>query len=702
MSDLHNNHVIQTMSPVADRQSAAKPIFNANFVHPNPIIIPPMQPIANIISTMPPPPPPAAFQLQPKLNPSAPSFNPSTPSNVQGYNNQLELFHQQLQVSMAKLQLYSIQLNAFQIATQQNPSAEALQQYQTVYQQYNLEFTNTLLLNQCIQNLSTLAMASTNPTTPSNHIEPHQSIKTTPNGSSSPTRLETIEEGEDEEVETDDEIAPIAGIATGYAPKTEDGNDDEGVYANKAIGEQLIDTFHTKSAQKFEKFQETPNYGLKQTQSSATNDTETRGIFGEREEQKVSELEKIKKQIRGILNKMTADNFDKLSQEMARILNVADMALIELKGGKHDAVLSMKEIVFAQKAQFKALIKLILKCILERAMTDVIYMNQYARLVHTLSLCSEHKNEFDELKKKLLRQQLLSLCNSIFNKARNAQDKVRFLGIVTMIGELYRFGLISWNVILSGIFNELLPPQTPLDIEAVCKLLKTAGNEFDRQHYKEINVIIDQLSKCGQRYDFRTRCFVKEIQEIRGTQWKVEVKKPHAPQQSTHRWRSNSRYNNAYHNRSRYNDYNSYNPRKRMKTRPAVEFLRDVTLPDRSHYAPNKTLTKTWAMRNSGDLAWGDNVELVYFKGDERLSVEHRYPVMNVCGGQEVEISATIKTPSQPGRYCTYFRLQKNGKFFGPRVWVDIIVNDLTNACVSPSETKLIKSESNHRTLQCP
>ena len=43
--------------------------------------------------------------------------------------------------------------------------------------------------------------------------------------------------------------------------------------------------------------------------------------------------------------------------------------------------------------------------------------------------------------------------------------------------------------------------------------------------------------------------------------------------------------------------------------------------------------------------------------------------------GQEVEISASIKTPSQPGRYCTYFRLQKNGKFFGPRVWVDIIVS---------------------------
>ena len=80
-------------------------------------------------------------------------------------------------------------------------------------------------------------------------------------------------------------------------------------------------------------------------------------------------------------------------------------------------------------------------------------------------------------------------------------------------------------------------------------------------------------------------------------------------------------------------------------------------------------------MRNSGELSWGDNVELVYFKGDETLSLEDRYPVIDARPGQQVEISASIKTPSQPGRYCTYFRLQKNGKFFGPRVWVDIIVS---------------------------
>jgi len=109
--------------------------------------------------------------------------------------------------------------------------------------------------------------------------------------------------------------------------------------------------------------------------------------------------------------------------------------------------------------------------------------------------------------------------------------------------------------------------------------------------------------------------------------------------------------------------------------RPTVEFVKDVTVPDRSHYSSNKSLTKTWAMRNSGESAWGNDVELVYFKGDKSLCSKTRYFVNNAAPKEEILISANIQTPNDPGRYCTYFRLQKNGKFFGPRLWVDIIVD---------------------------
>merc|ERR1719415_208069 len=143
-----------------------------------------------------------------------------------------------------------------------------------------------------------------------------------------------------------------------------------------------------------------------------------------------------------------------------------------------------------------------------------------------------------------------------------------------------------------------------------------------------------------------------------------------SPPRAGNRWRhGNKSYGNGYNQK-----YNGYKRRNQQSSRPSVEFVADVTLPDRSHYPASKLLTKTWAMRNSGNANWGDNVELVYFKGDRSLSLEDRYPVINAAPGQAVEISASIRTPEEPGRYCTYFRLQKNGQFFGPRVWVDLIV----------------------------
>jgi hypothetical protein len=280
-----------------------------------------------------------------------------------------------------------------------------------------------------------------------------------------------------------------------------------------------------------------------------------------------------------------------------------------------------------------------------------------------------------------------------------------------MIGELFIYGLISWNVVSSGIFDQLLPPASALDVEAICKLLKTAGNDFDRHHFAEINLLMSKLKKCANNFDFRTQCLVKEIDEMRQNEWRHKVKQD-APMTLNQlhkefnkengkkmqykskrnvggqgqRWRNaayggqQSRWHNGRQSNKSYNakPYKShYNGKRRghqQNVRPSVEFVADVTLPDRSHYPASKLLTKTWAMRNSGDFCWGDCVELVYFKGDRSLSLEDRYPVINAVPGQEVEISASIRTPEEPGRYCTYFRLQKNGTFFGPRVWVDLIV----------------------------
>jgi len=105
-----------------------------------------------------------------------------------------------------------------------------------------------------------------------------------------------------------------------------------------------------------------------------------------------------------------------------------------------------------------------------------------------------------------------------------------------------------------------------------------------------------------------------------------------------------------------------------------IEFVRHVTLGNRQEFAPHKLLTKTWAMRNAGEVEWGNDMLLVFCKGDRALTVHESYPVMNAQPGQEVEVSVTLQTGTTAGRMCAYFRLQKNGKFVGPRVWADVIV----------------------------
>merc|ERR1712228_499029 len=105
-------------------------------------------------------------------------------------------------------------------------------------------------------------------------------------------------------------------------------------------------------------------------------------------------------------------------------------------------------------------------------------------------------------------------------------------------------------------------------------------------------------------------------------------------------------------------------------------FVRHVTLGSRQEYPPNKILTKTWVMRNSGLVEWGNNIHLCFTKGDVELCDDGvgRVPVINAQPGQEVEMSVTLNTGNTGGRMCAYFRLNASGKFFGPRLWADVIV----------------------------
>lgn len=126
--------------------------------------------------------------------------------------------------------------------------------------------------------------------------------------------------------------------------------------------------------------------------------------------------------------------------------------------------------------------------------------------------------------------------------------------------------------------------------------------------------------------------------------------------------------NNLLSDNDNHNDNNNCCEKKKLSS----QFINDLTIPDKSFCPADTIMTKSWRVRNNGNVEWGDDVALCFLKGNESLVLEKRFPVPNAKPGEEVDVSAVIKTPSRPGFFITYFQLKKNDQFFGDRLWVEI------------------------------
>lgn len=106
-----------------------------------------------------------------------------------------------------------------------------------------------------------------------------------------------------------------------------------------------------------------------------------------------------------------------------------------------------------------------------------------------------------------------------------------------------------------------------------------------------------------------------------------------------------------------------------------AELLQAKSLVDDKPVAGGQTLVKTWEIVNNGAIPWPQGTKLVYRKGD-LASTENEYEVPNALPGQSVDISAIVQTAHSAGRYKALFRLcEPSGKYFGPKLWCDIVVN---------------------------
>ena len=123
-----------------------------------------------------------------------------------------------------------------------------------------------------------------------------------------------------------------------------------------------------------------------------------------------------------------------------------------------------------------------------------------------------------------------------------------------------------------------------------------------------------------------------------------------------------------------------------------VIFVRDVTIPEGTKFAPGETFTKTWRLKNRGTCTWTPDYMLVFTSGDSMGNTTAIRLPGNVAPGQSVDVSVTLTAPTRRGDYIGYWMLRNpSGQLFGygekanQAFYVDVNVDDLPHGTVSGS-----------------
>ncbi len=97
-----------------------------------------------------------------------------------------------------------------------------------------------------------------------------------------------------------------------------------------------------------------------------------------------------------------------------------------------------------------------------------------------------------------------------------------------------------------------------------------------------------------------------------------------------------------------------------------VKFVKDVTIPDDTAFAPNESFTKTWRLQNAGTCTWNSNYRLVFDNGDVMSGPVSTSLPGTVTPGQEIDVSVNLKAPGSAGKYKGYWKIQNAaGQSFG-------------------------------------
>ena len=111
-----------------------------------------------------------------------------------------------------------------------------------------------------------------------------------------------------------------------------------------------------------------------------------------------------------------------------------------------------------------------------------------------------------------------------------------------------------------------------------------------------------------------------------------------------------------------------------------AKFVKDVSIPDNTGFAPSTHFVKTWRLENIGTCIWTPEYSLFFFQGDKMDAPDSVEFSKNVAPGETVDISVSMTAPGLPGAYKSEWKLRdSSNQVFGVGenanpVWTQILV----------------------------
>ncbi|GJW09734.1 eukaryotic translation initiation factor 4G-like protein isoform X1 [Tanacetum coccineum] len=239
---------------------------------------------------------------------------------------------------------------------------------------------------------------------------------------------------------------------------------------------------------------------------------------------KITDEEQAKqRQLKGILNKLTPQNFEKLFEQVKQV-NIDNANTLSGVIGQ----------------------------IFDKALMEPTFVEMYANFCSRLAVELPDFSEDDE--KITFKRLLLNKCQEEFERGEREQEEAnrteeegevkqteeereekrvkarrRMLGNIRLIGELYKKKMLTERIMHECIKKLLGQYETPdeEDIEALCKLMSTIGEMIDHPKAKEhIDVYFGRMSKLSNNMvlSSRVRFMLKDSIDLRKNKWQQRRK----------------------------------------------------------------------------------------------------------------------------------------------------------------------------------